>query len=83
MAKKIVKDRILNNLEQAMREIDITGKELSLIAGISQSEISEIKNGRVSPTHDTMLILCSALKCKLEDVFENDYRNVTIIQEME
>lgn len=83
MAKKIIRDRIFNDLEKIMKEKDISGKTLSLKSGLSQSEISNIKNGKKIPSQSAILQLCMALQMQAEEVFELRWENVNFIENME
>jgi DNA-binding Xre family transcriptional regulator len=59
-----------------MIQENITGKQLALMSGLSESEISDIKNGRKIPNQFTMIQICSALEKEMHEVFEIDYKNV-------
>jgi transcriptional regulator with XRE-family HTH domain len=73
-------ERLLLNRIYAIRmENDITLQRLSDLSGISIGAISDIESGREMPTHWTMLKICGGLGMLLEEVFENDYKNVNIM----
>jgi transcriptional regulator with XRE-family HTH domain len=75
----------LNWLNDIMNMYDITNKELSITSGLSNGEISMIRNNQSNPTHDVMLKVCMGLELIIEDqefllpnVFEINWRNVNI-----
>ena len=56
-----VKYRMLNQLIQARRALQLTQKDLAEKAGLGQAEVSKIERGRKSPTLDTYSRLAAAL----------------------
>jgi len=65
-----------------MIDNDISGKELAERSGLSESQISFIKNGAGNPTQATMLLVCTALQMPMSVVFETDYTTVKIKDNM-
>ncbi|MBN1079241.1 XRE family transcriptional regulator [Clostridium botulinum] len=61
------------DLEKVRKEKRLTQKELSRLSGVSQSTISEIENGAVSPRLLTVSKLAAALQINpLSYVYENE-----------
>jgi DNA-binding XRE family transcriptional regulator len=56
-----VKYRMLNQIIQARRALQLTQKDLAEKAGLGQAEVSKIERGRKSPTLDTYSRLAAAL----------------------
>ena len=56
-----VKYRMLNQIIQARRALQLTQKDLAERAGLGQAEVSKIERGRKSPTLDTYSRLAAAL----------------------
>lgn len=56
-----VKYRMLNQLIEGRRALNLTQKELAQKAGLGQAEVSKIERGRKSPTLDTYSRLAAAL----------------------
>ncbi len=56
-----VKYRMLNQLIERRRALNLTQKELAEKAGLGQAEVSKIERGRKSPTLDTYSRLAAAL----------------------
>ncbi|WP_207757902.1 helix-turn-helix domain-containing protein [Clostridium botulinum] len=60
-------------MEKVRKEKRLTQKELSRLSGVSQSTISEIENGAVSPRLLTVSKLAAALQINpLSYVYENE-----------
>ena len=59
-----------NNMKEIRNRQGITQVELVMKTGISQGEISEIENGKIVPGIERTLILCRALDCKPDDLFQ-------------
>lgn len=64
---KILLDKIMYN-----RNISI--RQLSIMSGISKSTINNIMNGKYSPTMNNMELLAIALKVRISDLYESDYK---------
>lgn len=73
MAKKYL---LLNRIYELRMTQDVSIKELAVASKLSEGAISKIEKGLSQPTHPTMLRICGAFGLKLEDVFENDPKNV-------
>lgn len=79
------KTLLLNRLKEVMIIHDITGSKLSITSTVSESDISDIINGIKQPTLTTMLkickgiYVCSGIKMKTGEVFEDDFENVKIV----
>jgi DNA-binding XRE family transcriptional regulator len=56
-----VKYRMLNQIIQARRALQLTQKDLAKKAGLGQAEVSKVERGRKSPTLDTYSRLVAAL----------------------
>lgn len=57
-----------------MYEKNISVRQLSIMAGIPKSTISNIANGTYSPTMENMEKLAKALKIRISDLYESDYK---------
>jgi DNA-binding XRE family transcriptional regulator len=75
MAKKL----ILNRVKELRISKDISTKELAILSGLSQSAINQIENGKRTPSHTTMLKICKGFDMMLEEIFENNYKNVNSV----
>ncbi len=61
---------ITNNVAERRKELGITQMELSEAARIGRSTLSDIEQGRHIPGVDIALRLARALRCSVEDIFE-------------
>ena len=61
-------------LGDARANKEITLEKLASISGISKSTLHRIETGAVSPTMDTMEKLAKAMRLKITDLFESDYK---------
>ena len=61
-------------LGEIMYEKNISVRQLSIMAGIPKSTISNIANGTYSPTMENMEKLAKALKIRISDLYESDYK---------
>lgn len=61
-------------LNEIMYDKNISTRQLSLMTGISKSTINNIANGVYSPTMDNMELLAKALKVRISDLYESDYK---------
>ncbi|MEO2652975.1 helix-turn-helix domain-containing protein [Blautia wexlerae] len=53
---------------------NISVRQLSARSGISKSTIDNIMNEVYSPTMENMELLAKALKVRITDLFESDYK---------
>ena len=69
------KDKIMKILlSEIMYDKNISVRQLSIASGISKSTINNIMNEVYSPTLDNMELLAKALKVRITDLFESDYK---------
>lgn len=61
-------------MNEIMYDKNISTRQLSLMTGISKSTINNIANGVYSPTMDSMELLAKALKVRISDLYESDYK---------
>lgn len=59
---------------QARSEKGVTLVELAAATGISKSTLNNIENGRVSPTMVQMEAIAKALRMRITDLFDSDYK---------
>lgn len=57
-------------LAQIRRSRGMTRKDLALAAGLSRSYITELEQGRYSPTARVLCLLKQALDCNLDDLVD-------------
>ena len=69
------KDKIMKVLlDEIMYSKNISVRQLSIMSGIPKSTISDIMNEKHSPTLDNMELLAKALKVRITDLFESEYK---------
>ncbi|RHS59992.1 XRE family transcriptional regulator [Ruminococcus sp. AM46-18] len=61
-------------LSEIMYRKNISVRQLSNMSGISKSTINNIMNETYSPTLDNLEILAKALKVRITDLFESEYK---------
>lgn len=61
-------------MNEIMYDKNISTRQLSLMTGISKSTINNIANGVYSPTMNSMELLAKALKVRISDLYESDYK---------
>ena len=61
---------LLVNVRKRRKELGLTQQQLSDKIGISQNSISSIETGQYKPTAYTAALLCKALECSFEDLFQ-------------
>lgn len=59
---------------QARSEKGVTLVELAAATGISKSTLNNIENGRVSPTMVQMEAIAKALRIRITDLFDSEYK---------
>lgn len=59
---------IADNVRTRRKKMDMTAPELAKKAGVSQTMISFIENGRKNPSVKTLIALAKALECKVDDL---------------
>lgn len=57
--------RIGRQIADKRRERGLSTYQLSVVSGVLQPHISNIENGKMSPTIDTLLKLANALEAKI------------------
>ena len=69
------KDKIMKILlSEIMYDKNISVRQLSIMSGVPRSTISDIMNEKHSPTLDNMELLAKALKVRITDLFESEYK---------
>ena len=69
------KDKIMKILlGEIMYSKNISVRQLSIMSGVPRSTISDIMNQKHSPTLDNMELLAKALKVRITDLFESEYK---------
>lgn len=53
---------------------NITLRELEKKSGISKTTLNDIENGRTAPTIQTLEKIAESIDCKINDLFESDYK---------
>ena len=61
-------------LGDIMYRKNISVRQLSLMAGIPKSTISNIMNERYSPTLENLEKIAIALEVKISDLYESEYK---------
>ena len=61
-------------LSEIMYSKNISVRQLSVRSGIYKSTIDNIMNEVYSPTMENMELLAKALKVRITDLFESDYK---------
>ena len=61
-------------LGQILYERNISYRQLSIMTGITKSTIANICNEVYMPQIDTLEIIAKALKVRITDLFESDYK---------
>lgn len=61
-------------LGKIMCERNLTVRQVSVIAGLPRSTISDILSGRSSPRMETMEQLAAGLKVHITDLFESPFK---------
>lgn len=61
-------------LDKIMYDKNISVRQLSIMSGIPRSTISDIANEVYSPTMNNMELLAKALKVRITDLFESEYK---------
>lgn len=61
-------------LSEIMYSKNISVRQLSNMSGISKSTINNIMNETYSPTLDNLEMLAKALKVRITDLFESEYK---------
>lgn len=61
---------LLVNVRNRRKELGFTQQQLADKIGISQNSISSIETGQYKPTAYTAALLCKALECSFEDLFQ-------------
>ena len=61
-------------LANIMYSKNVSVRQLSVRSGISKSTIDNIMNEVYSPTMENMELLAKALKVRITDLFESDYK---------
>ncbi len=64
--------KLKNNLKQYRQAQNLTQIQLAEMVGSSKNTISSIETGQFCPTAYLAVLLCTALKCKFEDLFYID-----------
>lgn len=64
--KILLYDHIIKN--------DLTFRQVAELTGIPRSTVSDIANGKTSPTMNQMEQLAAGLKITISDLFESDYK---------
>lgn len=53
---------------------DLTFRQVAELTGIPRSTVSDIANGKTSPTMNQMEQLAAGMKITISDLFESDYK---------
>ena len=61
-------------LDQIMYQKNTSIRQLQIMSGIPRSTIEDIMSGRSMPRMDTMEKLAKALKCRISDLYESDFK---------
>lgn len=61
---------LLVNVRNRRLELGLTQQQLADKIGISRNSISSIETGQYIPTAYTVALLCKALECSFEDLFQ-------------
>lgn len=67
MRKKLI---LKNKLKEFRQKHNMTQNELAQLVGTSRNTISSIETGQFCPTAYLAAVLCAALDCKFEDLFQ-------------
>ena len=62
--------KLLNNLEELRRSVNLTQQELSESAEVSRKSINAIENGIYVPSTVLSIKIAKTLGCKVEDLFQ-------------
>lgn len=61
-------------LDKLMTEKNLSSRQVSILTGVSKSSVDRIRNGKVSPTADTLEALAKGLKVRISDLMESDFK---------
>lgn len=61
-------------LDEVMYQRNISIRQLQILSGVPRSSIEDIMSGRSMPRMDTMEKLAKALKCRISDLYESDFK---------
>lgn len=64
--------RIGENVKRRRQELDVSQRDVAVLAGIDVSTLSRLERGVENPTLQTMLSLAVTLECGLPDLLEGD-----------
>lgn len=67
MRKELI---LKNKLKEFRQKHNMTQNELAQLIGTSRNTISSIETGQFCPTAYLAAVLCAALDCKFEDLFQ-------------
>lgn len=62
--------RIGENVKRRRRELDVSQRDVAVLAGIDVSTLSRLERGVENPTLQTMLSLAVTLECGLPDLLK-------------
>lgn len=65
---------IIIKLAQIRDLHNISLRELERLCGIGKTTLNNIENGKISPTLFELEQIAAALKIKIEDLYESDYK---------
>lgn len=65
---------VIVTLDKALKERKMTGKQLAKEVGISQTQMSMLRSGKVRGIRfSTLNRICAILKCKPADILDYNY----------
>jgi transcriptional regulator with XRE-family HTH domain len=70
LAKQAFADRIGENLTRLRQAADLSQDDLSYMAGIHRTEISQLERGMRVPRADTLVKLCACLEADYADLLD-------------
>jgi putative transcriptional regulator len=62
--------KLLNNLQQLRKDVNLTQQELSEAAEVSRKSINAIENGIYIPSTVLALKIAKTINCSVEDLFQ-------------
>lgn len=68
----------LNNIKKIRWDKNITVRKLAKLSGMSHSQITELENGKSTPTQITMMRVAKALDKKTDEVFMLDWKKLDL-----
>jgi transcriptional regulator with XRE-family HTH domain len=73
---------IARRLAKLRTEMGVSARDMSLSMGQSNNYVSNIENGKASPSIQGLFIICGHLKISLKDFFDEGNTNPSLLNEL-